>query len=82
VRSEEEEALTATQRESRNALELAMHELRDRKAWMPLPDYYAELEKIALEIARIYAEAEEPGPETVSDADERNDQGSVRPKGH
>ena len=45
-------------RQQRNALELKVKALRRKKSEMPEDKYYAELEFLLLEIARIYEKAE------------------------
>ncbi len=46
--------LTAEQRATREALETRVAALRDQKESMPEDAYYAELEKLLLELAKIY----------------------------
>ncbi|MCB1237775.1 MAG: hypothetical protein KDM91_22105 [Verrucomicrobiae bacterium] len=53
-----EAMLTAAQRERRDALELEIRDLTRKRESMGEPDYYAELEKRLVEIARIYEAAE------------------------
>ena len=47
-------ALSPEARRRRDELELAVAALRDRKAGLPEDDYYAQLEPLLLELARIY----------------------------
>lgn len=54
VRSATEESLTADQRARRDALELQIESLRAAKATMPEADYYAKLESLLLDLARVY----------------------------
>lgn len=53
IRSREEQTLTAETRAKRDALELAVARLRDRKAELPGDDYYRQLEALLLELARL-----------------------------
>ena len=70
VRSELEKLLTADERAERDRLELALNRHRERKARMKEQLYYSQLEKIVIQIAKIYDGAEaraatgkEPGKE-------------------
>jgi hypothetical protein len=54
IRSEAEKALPPEVREKRDALELDLARLRDRKTSMKEDDYYAEVEKLMRELARVY----------------------------
>jgi len=47
--------LTPAQRAERDRLELLVARLRDAKAKLPAPDYYAQLEPLLLQLARLYA---------------------------
>lgn len=55
VRSTEENQLSPDLRAKRDALELAIARLREGKAKLAGDEYYARLEKILLDLARIYA---------------------------
>ncbi|NNC86869.1 MAG: hypothetical protein HKN82_00250 [Akkermansiaceae bacterium] len=59
VPSAEERRLPPEIRQRRNALEAELFALRGRKAKMEEDDYFRELERIARQLARLYAEAEE-----------------------
>lgn len=54
VRSDAEARLTPEQRARRDELELAVEALRETKAKVPEADYYRELERLMLELARVY----------------------------
>jgi hypothetical protein len=54
IRSAAELQLSADTRARRDALELKISRLRDAKAKLPAETYYAELEKLLLELAAIY----------------------------
>jgi len=54
VRSETERQLPAAGRARRDELELAVATLRDEKAKLAEADYYQRLEKLLLELARLY----------------------------
>jgi hypothetical protein len=56
VRSEAEQALSPEIRARRDRLELQISDLRARKAKLPEKQYYAELEKLLLELAAVYDE--------------------------
>ena len=58
--SEEEARLSADQRKRRNALELELEDLRGRKGKLPENEYLKELERILLQIGRIYRETTNP----------------------
>lgn len=60
VRSESEQKLSAATRARRDALERSIAELRQLKASMDEREYYAALEKLLLELARVY-ESEKSG---------------------
>lgn len=51
-----EQAMSAAQRARRDALELKVEALRGKKAKMPEADYYAQLEPLLLDLARVYAD--------------------------
>ena len=53
LRSPEEQQLSADQRARRDELERAVHRHREKKERMTEKDYYRELEKLVLELARI-----------------------------
>ncbi len=54
VRSDAEAVLTAEQRARRDELEQAVEALRETKAKAVEADYYRELERLMLELARVY----------------------------
>jgi hypothetical protein len=54
LRSEQEQKLTPETRAKRDELELSILRLRDEKAHLPEEEFYARLESLLLEIARIY----------------------------
>lgn len=54
VRSAADRRLTPGQRAKRDALELALEALRESKPSLAEADYYARLEKILLELAKVY----------------------------
>jgi len=54
VRSDQEQKLSAEMRSRRDGLELAIARLRDTKNQMPEDDYYQQLEKLLLELAKLY----------------------------
>ena len=60
VPSQRERDMPPQIREKRNALELAIAKLRDRKSEMEEDAYYAELEKLAVELAKLYDGLESP----------------------
>ena len=55
VRSDAEEKLTSEQRARRDELELAVQALRETKSKASEADYYRDLERLMLELARVYA---------------------------
>jgi hypothetical protein len=55
VRSEAELKLTPEQRAQRDDLELAVEDLRERKAKLGEEEYYRRLEVLLLELAKVYA---------------------------
>jgi len=55
VRSDTEEKLTPDQRTRRDELELAVEALRETKPKAAEADYYRDLERLMLELARVYA---------------------------
>jgi hypothetical protein len=57
VRSEQEKRLPPAVRAKRDELELAIGKLRDRKTEMPEPEYYAKLEPLLLDLAKLYQSA-------------------------
>lgn len=57
VRSEQERRLPATVRAKRDELELAIGRLRDRKTELGEEKYYALLEPLLLDLARVYQSA-------------------------
>lgn len=54
IRSEAERALPAEVRAKRDELELQLAQLRDRKGKLSEDEYYAEIEKLMLELAKVY----------------------------
>jgi len=58
VPSEFEASLTVEQRQWRDAKEIEIARLRERKATLPEAEYLAELEKLLLELSRFYGELE------------------------
>jgi hypothetical protein len=61
VPGEFEASLTTEQRQWRDAREIEIARLRERKASMPEPEYLAALEKLLLELSRFYREIEQSG---------------------
>jgi hypothetical protein len=57
VRSEQEKKLPLAVRAKRDEVELAIGKLRDRKTEMPEPEYYAKLEPLLLDLAKLYQSA-------------------------
>ncbi len=57
VPSPAEQAMPAEAKTKRDDLELKIQALRDRKGTLPEVDYYAQLEPLLLELARVYATA-------------------------
>jgi hypothetical protein len=58
-----EQTMPGEARAKRDALELRIETLRGKKASMPEVEYYAQLEKLMLELARLYEpEPASPGP--------------------
>ena len=55
VRSDAEEKLAPEQRTRRDELELAVEALRETKSKAAEADYYRDLERLMLELARVYA---------------------------
>jgi hypothetical protein len=55
ILSEEERRLSPEVRQRRDALELEVVRLRERKADVPEAEYYPQLEKLLLELSRLYA---------------------------
>ena len=56
VRSAAEEAMPPELRARRDELELKVEALRGKKVGMPEAEYYAQLEPLLIELARLYAE--------------------------
>ena len=54
IRSAQEQMLSSELRAKRDELELAIARLRDAKSQMKEDDYYQQLEKLAIEVARLY----------------------------
>jgi hypothetical protein len=57
IASDRERAIPPGLRQRRDAIELAIAALRDKKAGLAEDDYYAQLEKQMIELGRLYAEA-------------------------
>jgi len=55
VPSSSERNLTSEQRSQRDALERAVLLYREKKSQVPEDEYYRELERLLLELARFYA---------------------------
>lgn len=53
VRSPREEQIPATIREQRDALERQLAELRERKGTLPAADYFAQLEALLVQLAKL-----------------------------
>ena len=66
VPSEFEASLTVEQRQWRDAKEIEIARLRDRKASIQEADYLAALEKLLLELSRFYGELEKKADVTPS----------------
>ncbi|MBW3539791.1 MAG: hypothetical protein KY476_05935, partial [Planctomycetes bacterium] len=64
IRGTEDERLSPEARARRDALELELFRLRTRKAELPEKDYAAELERILLDLARLYEAAVEQDEES------------------
>jgi hypothetical protein len=62
LHSETELSLTAEQRAQRDALERAILLHREKKGALPGDDYYRELEKLSLALARFYLQTEGKAP--------------------
>jgi hypothetical protein len=60
VSSASESSLTPEQRARRDELEAAVEDLRHKKRGIDEAAYFAEMEKLLVELARIYAEEEPP----------------------
>ena len=58
VRSEQEQMLSSGLRARRDELELAIARLRDAKGQIKEDDYYQQLEKLVVELARLYERKE------------------------
>jgi hypothetical protein len=54
IPSDRERAIPPEIRQKRNTLELALASLRDRKDKLPEADYYAQLEPLMVELAKLY----------------------------
>ncbi len=59
VLSAREQAMPAELRAKRDELELAIEALRDQKATLAEADYYERLEKLLVDLARLYEQAEQ-----------------------
>ncbi len=55
--SKEEQALGAEVRRRRDEVEAEIETLRARKSRLPEPEYYTELEKLMIRLAKVYAES-------------------------
>jgi hypothetical protein len=64
VRSEAEQHLSPALRAKRNELELAVEDWRQSKSKLPPDEYYAKLETLLLDLARLYDEGE-TSPQTL-----------------
>jgi hypothetical protein len=62
IPSEAEARMPAEQRARRDAIERAVFAYRDRKGQVPEDEYYRELEKLLLELARFYTSNTTNGP--------------------
>jgi hypothetical protein len=62
VSSNREQKLPADSRRRRDQLELSIAALRDRKSKLSEDDYYAELEKLMVELAKLYRAGEASAP--------------------
>lgn len=62
VPSAREERLTPEARERRDAIELELSKLRAQKSKMSEDDYVKQIEPLLLELAKLYAAADEPPP--------------------
>ncbi len=58
----EEARFTPEQRQQRNALELELEALRNRRATLSADEYFASLEQIVSQLSRLYLEAEAAAP--------------------
>jgi len=54
IRSEAENKLTESQRTKRDEIEHAVIQYREKKGKVPDDEYYANLEKMLLDLARLY----------------------------
>ena len=59
VLSAREQAMPAELRAERDELELAIEGLRDQKATFAEAEYYERLEKLLVDLARLYEQAEQ-----------------------
>lgn len=57
IRSDAESKLSPALRTKRNELELAIAQLREHKASMPEAEYFGKLEKLMVQLARLYNES-------------------------
>ncbi len=62
VRNDRERRMPAATRKRRDELERSMADLRAKKAQIPEDDYYAKLETILVELARLYRDGPSPEP--------------------
>jgi hypothetical protein len=62
IPSDRERAIPPEIREKRNQLELAVASLRDRKAKLPEADYYAQLDPLMVELAKLYRDLPAASP--------------------
>jgi hypothetical protein len=63
VRNDRERRMPAATRKRRDELERSMADLRAKKAQIPEDDYYARLETILIELARLYGQGDGTSPE-------------------
>jgi hypothetical protein len=63
IPSNRERFMPAEMRQRRNQLELSIASLRDQKGKLSEDEYYGRLDKLMIELARLYRELE-PGPES------------------
>jgi len=71
VPSPRERNMPAALREQRNALELKLEQLRDRKGDMAEDVYFVELEKLAVELAKLHEDIDAAVGESNKDASKR-----------
>jgi hypothetical protein len=64
VPSARERAISAEVRQRRDQLELSIAALRDQKAKLGAEEYYLRLEKLMVDLARLYRDTAGPAPST------------------